>query len=145
MQTLELSTMRGYLAAVVIALLVLPAWPSAGQDAGLFRLGPLALHFSSGWQFDGSKRPIEGRGPNGEVVMVSYRGLEPGAPDNVRRQHIEMTHGFAKTRMPGLAESKGTVIRPVTEATRDDGRFMYSSATQTTKQCGATRTLDAQC
>jgi hypothetical protein len=116
---------------VIIGLLAV-ATPHA-QETNLFRIGPLSLMFPATWQFDGSKRPIEGRGPNGGHAIVSYRGLEPDAPEYVREKHVALVRGFAETEMPRLATKNGTVVKPVTEVPLDSRRFMFTAASQSSR------------
>ncbi len=104
-----------------------------GQETLLLRVGTLSLDVPSSWSFSGSNQRAEGRGPDGEGVIVSYRVLKPGAPDPVVEHHWKTIRGFASDRMPELASKNGEVLRPVTEYSLPEGRVQFSALSQGTK------------
>lgn len=103
------------------------------QETFLFRAGPLSLDLPSTWQFKSDRGTIEGKGPNGELAIVSVRRMKPDAPQDIRGQHMKVVRGFARDAMPGLASKNGEVVRPVTESELPDNRLMFSAATKTSR------------
>src|SRR6185369_10497535 len=102
--------MRTLLASLVLALAPTLA---AAQDNPL-RAGTLTVQFPKTWNFRASAQRAEGHGPDGELVLLNYRVLHPGAPAEVVAQHWIVIRNFARDEMPGLAAgSNAQVIRKV--------------------------------
>lgn len=108
----------------------------AEDEPLLMRLGTLHLLFPPAWEFRPTEQGGEGAGPDGEEVIISYRVLKPGAPDEVKDDHWRRVRGFANTQMPQLAQKAGTVVRPVTEASLGEGRVLYTAVSQATRRQG---------
>jgi hypothetical protein len=119
--------------AIFALALLLPASTTWAQEQFLFRAGPISLDLPSTWQFKSDRGTIEGKGPNGEVAIVSIRRMRPEAPEEVRQQHMNTVRGFARDAMPNLAAKNGDVIQPVTETELPDGRVMFSAQTKTSR------------
>lgn len=119
---------RRLLLAIGISWPTVTAW---GQSPMLMRLGTLSLDFPPAWQFQGAGQRAEGQGPDGEAVILHYRVLRPGAPEEVVRHHWGAIRGFANDKMPELAATSGEVLRPVTEAPLPGGRALFSSISKT--------------
>lgn len=100
------------------------------QDTGTLHLRPLHLDFPATWTFDGSKRPIEGRGPQGEKVLISIARPRPGAASGPGPSAKDMAKGLEDV-LKGLAAKTGKVlVRPVSEFPVPEGKVGYSSATE---------------
>jgi hypothetical protein len=119
--------------AVLVVTLMLAALSTAAEEQFLFRAGPISLDLPSTWQFKSDRGTIEGKGPNGEVAIVSIRRMRPEAPDEVRQQHMKTVRGFARDAMPNIASKNGEVVHPVTETELPEGRVLFFSATRTTR------------
>ena len=101
------------------------------EELNVLRLGTLALRLPTTWQFEsGPGQRAQGRGPNGEGIIANYRTLRPGAPPEVVTQHVSSARGIARDEMPRLAEKNGRVVRPVSERSFPNDRFVVSSASQ---------------
>ena len=122
-----------YRIAAATLLCVVFVVPALAQETFLFRAGPLSLDLPSTWQFKSDRGSIEGKGPNGEVAIVSVRRMKPDAPQEVRDQHMKVVRGFARDAMPGLASKNGEVVGPVVESEIPDNRVMFASATKTSR------------
>ncbi|GAB3664369.1 hypothetical protein [Ramlibacter alkalitolerans] len=119
--------MKKLVAAFALALfpLLVPA-----QERAL-RAGTLSVEFPQEWNFRASAQRAEGHGPEGELVLVNFRVLHPGAPAEVVAQHWTVLRNFARDEMPGLAAGKDTqVIRAVTESPLQDARVEFSSVSK---------------
>jgi hypothetical protein len=121
--------MKKLLAAFALALLSLLA---AAQDRTPLRAGTLSVDFPKAWDFKGSGQRAGGHGPDGELVILMYRVLHPGAPADVVAQHWTVIRNFARDEMPGLAAAGpgSQVLRAVTESPLQDSRVEYSSVSK---------------
>ena len=98
------------------------------QDVGLLHLGALRLQFPPTWTFDFSKHPIEGRGPNGEVTLITTETRkDAGTPDGERAVKSAVDD-FAKGPMAEIAGKHGMKTeRLVTPFTAPPGHVAFSS------------------
>lgn len=115
---------------LVCSILLAPLGARA-DDVGVLHLGPLHLELPATWTFDGSKRPIEGRGPDGEKVLISIMRKRPEAPSEPAPSAKEMAQGFANGPMSQLASNGGkVVVRPVGEFPVPEGKAGYSAGSE---------------
>ena len=119
--------------AVLIVALLFPEAGTSAEEQFLFRAGPISLDLPATWEFKSERGTIEGKGPNGEVALVSIRRMRPGAPEEVRQQHMKIVRGFARDAMPNLASKNGEVVHPVTETELPEGRVLFFAATKTSR------------
>ena len=116
-------------------LLALFSCLAGAEEALLLHVGTLEVVFPAAWKFQRSGQRAEGKGPDGESVVVSYRVLNPGAPPEVVEQHWNVIRNFAHDEMPGIAASRnGKVLRPVSEVPRQDKRVQFSSVSKNSAQ-----------
>ena len=117
-----------------LASTVLLALVSAGafaQDIGVLNLPPLRLTLPPTWTFDGSKRPIEGKGPDGEKLLISVVRRRTDAQGQAAKPAQEFAKGFADGPMKELAAKGGkVVIRPVVEIQASPGKAAFSAASE---------------
>lgn len=107
------------------------------QDVGILHLTPLHLELPVTWTFDGSKQPIEGRGPQGEKVLISTMRKRSGAASEPLPTAKETARHFVQGPMGELASKGGkAVIRPVSEFTVSEGRAGYSTASEKSSMFG---------
>src|SRR5580698_2173399 len=93
--------------SLCLALVLVVGSLANAQDVGLLHLGALRLQFPSTWSFDFSKRPVEGRGPNGERVLITTETRkDAGTPDGERAAG-NAVDGFAKGPMTEIAGKHG--------------------------------------
>ena len=111
-------------------LLVLLSAMVFAEGFSRLSVGPLELQLPGGWRIVGNSQRVEGHGPDGQTLIANYASLKPGAVPEPSSQVLETARGFARDRMPGLAEKNGTVIRPVTERALADSQFEFSAASQ---------------
>jgi len=96
----------------------------------VLRVGTLAMQFPDGWTFQGGKQRAEGKGPDGEAVIVTYRVLVQGAPPEAVEQHWKAVRGFAADKLPEIAAKNGEVLRPPAEVALPGGRVQFSTVSQ---------------
>jgi hypothetical protein len=117
-----------FLIAVFLALIVSIA---GAAENPIVRTGTLNLVFSPEWQFTAGTQRVEGRGPQGEFMIMTYLNLPPDAPADVIERHWQVIRGFANDKMPGIAAShQNEVRRPLTETALPDGRVQFSTVSQ---------------
>lgn len=122
---------------VLFSVLLLLQVGTYAQDVGVLHLRPLHLELPPTWTFDGSKRPIEGRGPDGEKVLVSIMRKRPGAASEPVPTPKEMAQGFANGPMSELASKGGkVVVRSVGEFPVPEGKAAYSSGSEVSGMLG---------
>lgn len=116
--------------SIAIFVVVICA-PSYAQEVGVLHLRPLHLELPATWKFDGSKRPIEGTGPDGEKVLISvFRSGSPTGSGQLPSAK-ETAKGFVRDHMGQLASKGGkSVIRPITEMPMPDGKAGFSSGSE---------------
>jgi hypothetical protein len=108
---------------------------ASAQDVGILHLRPLHLELPSTWNFDGTKRPIEGRGPNGEKVLISI--LRKQSTSESLRTAQDTAKSFAQGPMRDLATKNGkTIVRPLSELPVQDGKAGYSVGSETSSLFG---------
>lgn len=116
--------------ALLCLLAFLTPLGARAQDTGTLHLRPLHIDFPATWVFDGSKRPIEGRGPQGEKVLISVARQRPGAASGPAQSARDMAQGLEDV-LKGLAARTGKVlVRPVSEFPVPEGKVGYSSAAE---------------
>jgi hypothetical protein len=94
------------------------------------RMATLALQVPATWRFTGTSERAEGKGPDGEYVIASYRKLKRDAPSDVIAYHWKAIRGFAKDKMPDLAVKNGEVVVAVSEKLLPGGRVQFSAMSQ---------------
>ena len=129
-------SMSTSIAAVFLALWsLLPAVASA-KDAEVLHLPPLHLEFPSTWQFDDSKSPIEGAGPDGDKVLITVMRRKPDASADSPSM-ASLASGFAGGPMVEIAAKDGLkVIRAVGAFPTPDGKVGYSAASEESRALG---------
>lgn len=116
-------TRRVFLALSAVAVFNFPAF---AQDVGTLHLTPLHIELPVTWQFNESKRPIEGSGPDGEKVLVSIMRKRIAASEPVPDAG-DLAKGFAQGPMGQLATKGGKIIvRPIAEMPVPAGKAGYS-------------------
>jgi hypothetical protein len=118
---------------LIAALLIAYVSVAGAADNPMLRSGTLTLELTPEWQFTPGPEPqrAEGRGPQGEFVIMNYRTLLPGAPADVVEHHWQTIRGFATEKMPGVAAAhKNEVRRPLTETALPGGRVQFSTVSQ---------------
>ena len=129
--------MRIHRILLLSSILLLSQTGALAQDVGVLHLRPLHLELPATWTFDGSKRPIEGRGPEGEKVLISIMRKRPGAASEPVPTAKEMAQGFAQGPMSELASKGGkAVVRPVSEFPVQEGKAAYSAGSETSGMLG---------
>ncbi|MEN3112009.1 hypothetical protein ACFONG_19355 [Uliginosibacterium paludis] len=126
--------MHALISRIALLLLTLvAAFSINAQDVGVLHLTPLHLQLPPTWQFDGSKNPIEGKGANGEKMLISkVRRSKPEAPPATI-----YAEKMAETHMAAYASNKGkAVIRPVSETPSLPGKKLFSAASEKTALFG---------
>jgi hypothetical protein len=114
----------------VLFVAVLAAAAGA-QDVGVLNLSPLHLTLPPTWSFDGSKRPIEGQGPDGEKVLISVLHRRADAQGKAAQPAQDLAKDFANGLMKDLAAKGGkVVIRPVVELQASPGKAVFSAASE---------------
>jgi hypothetical protein len=113
-----------------VLCLVLAFLPFAAQADGGSHLaiGPLNLQLSPGWRTTGNAQHVESHGPDGQTIIATYAAIVSGSVSDPTSKVLETARGFARDRMPGLAEKNGKVQRPVTESSLADSRVEFSAA-----------------
>jgi hypothetical protein len=91
-------------------------------------IGPLNLQLSPGWRTTGNSQHLESHGPDGQTLIATYAAIVPGSVSDPTSKVLETARGYARDRMPGLAEKNGKVLRPVTEFLLADSRVEFSAA-----------------
>jgi hypothetical protein len=119
------------------SVLLLSRTSALAQDVGVLHLRPLHLELPATWTFDGSKRPIEGRGPEGEKVLISIMRKRPGAASEPMPSAQETAQGFVHGPMGELASKSGkTVVRPISEFPVQEGKAGYSAGSEISSMLG---------
>ena len=106
-----------------LTLIVLMAlsFPSHAQETGILHLIPLHLELPADWDFDGSSNPIQGRNPNGEILLITIvRQREDGTPRDSAQSIldsvlIDFMQSFVK-------QKKYTVVRDLTPIPVPEGK-----------------------
>jgi hypothetical protein len=107
------------------------AVPAHAEDVGVLHLNPLHLTFPATWTFDGSNKPIEGRGPDGEKVLITIMKHIADNGSNASQSGKDLASNFAKNQMHVLATKAGqTVVRPVTHLPTPEGKTGFSAASE---------------
>jgi hypothetical protein len=123
--------------ALVVLFAALATASARAQDVGLLHLRPLHLELPPTWTFDGTKRPIEGRGPDGEKVLVTIMRRKPGAASEPIPTAKETARGFTQGPMTEMASKGGkTVVRPVGELPTPEGKAGYSAGSEISSTFG---------
>ena len=105
-----------------------------GADNTVLRAGTVTLAFTPEWKWMQGDQRAEGRGPQGELLILTYRTVAPDATTDDVERHRKFVQGFANGKMPGIAVSHDkTVTRPLTETALPDGRVQYATVSQTKK------------
>ncbi len=106
----------------------------ASGEVGALHLNPLHIELPATWVIDGSRSPIEGRGPNGEKMLITVMRLQDGA---VSKSADEIARGFANAEMKRLGSEDGQiVIREVSPLPVSEGKAGYSMASQSSSFFG---------
>lgn len=122
---------------LLLCSVLLVSLGARAQDVGVLHLRPLHLELPATWTFDGSKRPIEGRGPDGEKVLISIMRKRPEAASEPAPSAKEMAQGFANGPMSQLASKGGkVVVRPVGEFPVPEGKAGYSAGSEGSSMFG---------
>lgn len=117
-----------FLIAVFLALIVNIA---GATDSPIVRTGTLSLVFTPEWKLTAGTQRVEGRGPQGEFLIMTYLNLPPDAPAEAVERHWQVIRGFANEKMPGTAAAhQNEVRRPLTETALPDGRVQFSTVSQ---------------
>lgn len=104
---------------------------TSAADNPVLRTGTLTLVFTPDWQFTPGPHRAEGRGPEGEFVIINYRTLLPDVPTDAVEKHWQFIRGFASEKMPGIATDHDNQIRrPLTETALPEGRVQFSTVSQ---------------
>lgn len=111
-------------------LLVLLSMVVTAESVSRLSVGPLVLQLPAGWRISGNSQRVESHGPNGQTLIANYASLITGAVPDPVSFVLETARGFARDRMPGLADKNGKVIRPVTERGLPDARSEFLAASQ---------------
>jgi hypothetical protein len=117
---------------ILTPLLLLVASASAlAQEVGVLHLNPLHLELPSTWTFNGSKQPLEGKGPDGEKVLISIMRIRPGAASGPVPTANESLQGLVQGPMVQLASKGGqVVVRPVSQFPTKEGKAAYSAGSE---------------
>lgn len=119
------------------SVLQLSQTSALAQDIGILHLRPLHLELPATWTFDGSKQPIEGRGPDGEKVLISIMRKSPGVASEPMPTAKETAQGFAQGPMSELTAKGGkAVVRPVSEFPAQEGKAGYSAGSEKSSMFG---------
>jgi len=122
---------------LLLLFCILANTAALAQDIGVLHLRPLHLELPPTWTFDGSKRPIEGKGPDGEKVLISIMRKRPSAASEPVPAAQEMAQGFAQGPMRELASKGGkAVVRPVSEFPTHEGKAAYSAGSESSSTFG---------
>lgn len=128
--------MKLYQALLFLAYLLLSNY-SLAQDIGILHLTPLHLELPFSWKFDGSKRPIEGKGPDGEVVLISVKRMQADEKSGATLSAKEAAKNFAQGAMGQLAsKGKQTIVRPVSEFPTIEDKVAYSAGSESSGMFG---------
>jgi len=101
------------------------------QDVGVLHLRPLHLELPATWQFDGTKNPIEGVGPDGEKLLVTIMRRKTQEGSNPARPATELAKGFAQDTMQKLSVKDGkSIVRAVSEFSAPEGKIAFSAASE---------------
>lgn len=124
---------RFLLTALIAALLHL-AFPAHSQEIGVLNLTPLHLQFPATWQFHARGKLIEGKGANGEIVLVTIIRRQNSA----NKSTIELAKDFAATELNQLGR-KGSlaVVRPLAPLPAPDGKIAFSIVSEASSIFGA--------
>jgi hypothetical protein len=122
---------------LLLSLLLFTISGSSAQDVGVLHLRPLHLELPSTWSFDGSRNPIEGKGPQGEKLLISTMRRRVSAASEPAPSAKETAQGFAQGPMGDLASKGGkVVVRPVSEFPVQDGKAGYSAGSESSSVFG---------
>jgi len=111
-------------------LLLLLSTVVTAESVTRLSVGPLVLQLPTGWRITGNSQRVESHGPDGQILIANYASLIAGAVPDPAAHVLETARGFARDRMPGLAEKNGKVLRPVTERELPGARREFSAASQ---------------
>ena len=108
-----------------------------GQAVGILHINPLHLELPTTWNFDGTKHPIEGRGPTGEKVLISvYRQVQGGSSESIPPPS-QAAEGFAHGLMTQLATKGGqVVVRQISDFPLAVGKIGFSAASESSHVFG---------
>ncbi|WP_141753218.1 hypothetical protein [Duganella sp. HH101] len=94
---------------------------------------PLHLQLPSTWTLDSARRPMEGKGPDGEKMMVTIARALPNKTTTAR----EDAHAFAQGVLKDVASRNGKlVVRAVEAFPVPAGKTAYSSASESSRLFG---------
>jgi hypothetical protein len=127
----ERAHMIKYFLLVVFTFLATLSLSVRAEDVGVLHLRPLNLVLPPTWTFDGSKKPIEGHGPDGEKLLITIMKRRLGADTATSASAKDMAVNFSRDMMPTLAAKDGkTIIRPVTPVITAEGKVAFSAASE---------------
>jgi hypothetical protein len=119
------------LLTLLLVVCTATALPAQAEDVGVLHLRPLHLILPPTWTFDESKNPIEGRGPDGEKLLITIMKRRSDGGSNSPASAKDLASGFAKDKMPLLAAKDGkTVVRPVTPVSTPEGKVGFAAASE---------------
>lgn len=119
--------MNSFRFTLLLFLSVFAQGQAFAQSVGVLHLNPLHLELPATWIFDGSKDPIEGKGPNGEVLLISVMRRQAGPSESA----LKVAEGFSGEDMADLASKRGKlVIRPVEKFPVPMGKIGYSAGSE---------------
>lgn len=116
-----------YLSAMLPLLFLSPV--SASATADTLQLGSLALELPPGWQFRTGQQRVEGKGPDGQILIANFRSLPAGAAQQGADMD-KLVAGFASDQMPLLASKGKQVVRALEKTDTGDGYVRYSAVSQ---------------
>jgi hypothetical protein len=123
----KLYCMNSFRFSFLLFLGVFAQGQTFAQSVGVLHLNPLHLELPATWIFDGSKNPIEGKGPNGEVLLISVLRRQAGPSESA----LKVAEGFSGEEMADLASRRGkVVIRPVGKFPAPTGKVGYSAGSE---------------
>ncbi len=105
-----------------------------GQGIGVLYLSPLHIELPGSWQFDGSKMPIEGYGPNGEKLLVTILRLKPDA--TVTSAEDNVLGMLERLEYSGTKDGQ-QVVRELSKFPVHAGKAGYSMASEESSLFGA--------
>lgn len=96
-------------------------------QAQMVEAPPLHLQLPSTWTLDSARRPMEGKGPDGEKMLLTIARARPDKTTSAQ----EDAKSFAQDILKKMASRNGKqVIRPVEQFAVPAGKAAYSSASE---------------
>ncbi len=105
------------------------------EQIGTLHLNPMHIELPSTWSFGNSEMPIEGKGPNGEKLLITimkqkYKGTSTLSPE-------EAAAGFVNGPMVELATKNGQkVVSAVSKFPTKEGNVAFSVASESSSWLG---------